>query len=98
MRFSEPHVRIGTVVFLTGVLLCWAGPPALGADDIPRMDKEELKALLGSPDLIILDARSSSDWARSGYRIKGARRLEKADADRIERMYLKDRTIVVYCA
>ena len=29
---------------------------------VPRMPKEELKALLGNPDLVIIDVRLDKDW------------------------------------
>jgi len=31
--------------------------------DAPKMTKEELKGLLGNPDLIIIDVRYDNDWA-----------------------------------
>ena len=39
--------------------------------DVPRMTTDELKALLGNPDLVILDVRASSDWTASDLKIKG---------------------------
>ena len=42
------------------------------SDDIPRMTKEELKAMLGNPDLVIFDVRLSSEYFASDIKIKGA--------------------------
>jgi len=39
--------------------------------DVPRMTKEELKAKLDNPDLVIIDARSAHDWEDSETKIKG---------------------------
>jgi rhodanese-related sulfurtransferase len=36
------------------------------------MTREELKSLLGNPDVIILDVREESDWEESKWRIPGA--------------------------
>jgi hypothetical protein len=93
----KPSIQAGFVVFLAVIIFC-IGPPALGFDDVPRMDKDELKALLDNPDVIILDARTTSNWNQSEYKIKGAHRLDQSNADSVEAMYPKEKTIVLYCA
>ena len=40
----------------------------------PRMTKEELKPMLGNPDVLIVDVRADKDWADSDLKIKGAAR------------------------
>ncbi len=72
---------------------------ALGAlaAQVPRITKEELKARLGSPDLIILDVRTSSDWGASDFKIKGAIREDFDKVDSWPDNYPKDKTIVLYC-
>jgi hypothetical protein len=72
--------------------------PALNADDVPRMDKDELKALLDNPDVVILDARTPTDWNQSENKIRGARRLDQSNIENVEKMYPKEKTIVVYCS
>ena len=50
----------------------------IAAEDIPRISKENLKELLGNPDVIILDVRTSENWQKSKFKIKGAiRRIPK---------------------
>lgn len=68
------------------------------AEDVPRMAKEELKAKLGSPDVIILDVRTSGDWDSSDYKIKGAIRESKREFSSWANKYPKDKTLVLYCA
>jgi len=46
---------------------------------VPRMTKEELKSLLGNPDVIILDVRESGDWKESKWKIPGAVREDSED-------------------
>jgi len=62
------------------------------------MTKEELRALLDDPTVVILDVRASRDWNRSQRKIKGAirenPRLFESWADK----YAKDKTLVLYCA
>jgi hypothetical protein len=66
--------------------------------DVPRMMKDELKAVLGNPDLVILDVRASSDWTASDLKIKEAVREEPRDVESWANKYSKDKTLVLYCA
>jgi len=63
---------------------------------VPRMPKEELKALLGNPDLIIIDVRLGKDWADSDLKIKGAIREDPEAVEAWGQKYPKDRTFVLY--
>ena len=67
------------------------------ADQAPRMDKDELKAMLGREDLVVLDVRQGRDWSTSEYKIKDAVRMENGDLGVVEN-YPKDNTFVLYCA
>jgi len=75
----------------TGMLL------AISIPDIPRMEKDELLKLLDNPDVIILDVRIQSEWEQSAFKIKGAMRLDNADAV-AGVTYPKDKTLILYCA
>jgi len=62
------------------------------------MTKEELKSLLGNPDVIIVDVRESEDYKKSEFKIQGAIREDAEKnlttwADK----YSKDKTLVFYC-
>ena len=67
--------------------------------DAPRMTKDELKALLGNPDVILLDVRAGSDWKDSDLKIQGAIREEpKQIKSWSNKKYSKEQIIVLYCA
>lgn len=66
--------------------------------EVPKMTKEELKAMLGKPDLIIIDVRTGSDWLGSDLKIKGAIREDPEDVGSWAKKYSKDKTLVLYCA
>jgi hypothetical protein len=88
-----------SIVFLLSILLmigCSARWTM--SEDIPRMTKEELKAMLDKPDLVIIDVRTSTDWARSDMKIKGAIRENHEDVNSWAGKYAKDKPIVLYCA
>jgi hypothetical protein len=98
MEKIKPSIFRGLAVFIAGILFFCVVSPALSADDVPRIDKDELKALLDNPDVVILDARASSDWDQSQNKIKGAHRLDQSNIESVEKMYPKEKTIVVYCS
>lgn len=89
-------------VYLPGVLILIAivslVSAATAAGDVPRMSTDELKAMLGNPDVIILDVRTDSDWAGSDFRIPGAVRETKGDFKNWADKYPRDKTLVLYCA
>ena len=84
------------IVVLLLALSFLSVPPVFAAS-VPTMDKDELKSLLGSDNLIILDVRIGRDWKSSEFKIKDAVRMEGFDPSLIEK-YPKDATLVLYCA
>lgn len=71
---------------------------AMAQEDVPRMTKEELKAMLGSPDLVIVDVRIGKDWKASEFKIQGGVREDPAEFESWAERYSKDKTLVLYCA
>lgn len=68
------------------------------AEEAERMTKEELKAMLGSPELVLLDIRMGRDWTASEMKIKGALREDPGKLEEWAGKYDKDKTVVLYCA
>ena len=66
--------------------------------DVPRMKKDELKAMLDNPDLVIFDVRAQSDWKGDDSKIKGAVREDPESVKSWAEKYSKDKTFVLYCA
>lgn len=79
------------IFFTVGIFTTFA----LSAD-APRMTKEELKAMLGNPDLIIVDVRLGSDWTGSDLKIKGSVREDPQAIASWANKYSKDKTLVFY--
>lgn len=69
------------------------------AEEVARMGKEELKSMLGNPEVVIIDVRARGDWDNSKVKIQGAMR---EDPDRNVKSwaekYSKDKTVILYCA
>jgi rhodanese-related sulfurtransferase len=60
------------------------------------MTKEALKAMLGNPDLIILDVRLGNEWTESDLKIKGAVREDPENIGSWANNYSKNKTLVFY--
>jgi hypothetical protein len=85
------------LLLLAVFLFACAGASTSGAD-APRMNKDELKALLGKPDVVVIDVRAGGDWASSDEKIAGAVREDPTDVGSWAGKYPKDKTLVLYCA
>jgi rhodanese-related sulfurtransferase len=72
--------------------------PVFAADEAPRISKEEAKALLNDPNVVVLDARITPDWKKSDRKIKGAVRVDPLDVGAWAGNYPRDRKLIVYCA
>jgi len=81
------------IFFVVGLLATFAK-----SADVPRMKKDELKAMLDNPDLVILDVRAEGDWNGDKSKVKGAIREDPESVKSWAEKYAKDKTIVLYCA
>jgi rhodanese-related sulfurtransferase len=80
-----------------GILLLLSGTDV--SAQVEKMSKEELKAMLGKPELVVIDVRQAGDLAKSNQKIKGAVREDpKQEVKSWADKYHKDKTIVLYCA
>jgi rhodanese-related sulfurtransferase len=84
------------LVFLLLTLYLLSAPLVFAAS-VPTMDKDELKSLIGSDSLVILDVRTGRDWTSSEFKIENSVRMADSDLSIIEK-YPKDSTLVLYCA
>lgn len=85
---------LAMVAVAVGILWCAARPCA--AQDL--MTKDQLKALLGTPKLYIIDIRTPEEWSYTLYKVQGAQREHAGDINAWIKKYPLDGTIVVYCA
>lgn len=86
---------LAVLIFLGFFPVAWH----FSAEEAPRISMEEIKGMMGNPDLIVLDVRYGKDWDDSKEKIKGARREDpKKSTKGWADPYPKDKTIVLYCA
>jgi predicted sulfurtransferase len=86
------------VAVMTGFVLSWMLVTIAQTEEIPRMTKEDLKGMLGKPEVIVIDVRSKADWDGSKLKIKGAVREDPKKVASWMDKYSKDKVIVFYCA
>jgi hypothetical protein len=86
-------------VILLFIFICPAmSQEASKAKEAPRISKEELRSMLGKPDLVIVDVRVGGEWKDSDKKIKGAVREDPQQLGSWIKKYAKDRTLVFYCS
>ena len=82
-----------------GILIVFIACTAIqSAQDVPRIPKDQLKAKLGSPGMVLIDVRTESDWKMSDEKISGAIRMDPATVDAWAATLPKDKEIILYCA
>mgnify|MGYP006290780471 CR=1 FL=1 len=64
----------------------------------PRISKEELRPLLGSPDLVIIDIRTKAQWEESDKKLPKAVHEPPFEASTWGPKYPQDKIIVTYCS
>ena len=88
-------VSVAAVVFFIVLIGC---TKIQSAQDVPRISKDELKAKLGSPVMVLIDVRTESDWGMSNEKITGAVRMDPETVDAWAATLPKDKEIILYCA
>jgi len=90
--------KLALLVGVMAVVVACGSSQGARSGDVPRMTKEELKNLLGKPNVFVLDVRTGGDWEASDRKIAGAIREDPRDADAWAAKYPRDSTIVLYCS
>jgi len=69
---------------------------AEGVNDVPRMSVAEVKQLLGNPDVVIIDVRTTKSWWSSTTKISGAVREDPSKVSEWLEKYSKTKTLIFY--
>lgn len=95
----RPAVFPAVVLMAAGIFFSGLELPvsAMGKSaDAPRMTPEELRSLLGGPDVVVLDVRVGDEWAKSNEKIQGAVREDPEKYNQWAVKYPKEKTLVFY--
>jgi hypothetical protein len=98
MLSRKAFVAIGFLFVLLAAIAVWLGVTSSASVEVPRISVEKTKALLGSPDVIIIDVRTAKTWWRSPTKILGAVREEPGAVEKWAGKYPKDKTLILYCS
>jgi predicted sulfurtransferase len=79
--------------FVTG-----AADDKLPFPEVPRITKEQLKEMLGKPDVVIIDARPVEQWKYTDQVIPGMVHEDPLAIQSWAQKYDKNEKIIVYCA
>ncbi len=95
--FFSLWILVGILSLLSGmagtVLAMGKGP------EVPLVTKEQLLAMMGKPDVVILDVRESGSWKKSKQKIQGAVREDpEKGIEGWYQKYPKEKTLVFYCS
>jgi hypothetical protein len=90
--------RLLFIAVLFIFLISGEGMAFAQSGDVPRMTKQALSAVMGNPNVVIVDVRSGMDWTGSDSKIKGAVREDPEAVQSWANKYPKDKTLVLYCA
>ena len=90
--------KVLSLVILGILIVLIACTNKRGANDVPLIAIDELKAKLGSSDMVLLDVRAKNDWDKSNEKITGAVRMDPETVDAWAGTLPKDKDIVLYCA
>ena len=89
--------RLWFVVAVFVLLLQGCAHAPISEVNVPRITKEELRPMVGSPDVIIVDVRTAQDWKEAKWKIKGAVCAERNDEKSSWVVkYPKDKPFVLY--
>jgi 3-mercaptopyruvate sulfurtransferase SseA len=91
----------GIAVFAAALIIGgWLLPSVNGASAwVPRINKDELKGMLGKPDVIIIDVRLPGQWKGSKLKVTGALHEDPGqNTESWAAKYPKDKTIILYCS
>ena len=64
--------------------------------EVPRITKEELKDLLGKPDVVLLDCRPDEQWNTAEQKLPGAIHENPLATESWASKYSKDAKIIIY--
>jgi len=98
--FPKLETIIALALISAWMFGCAKMPLAKGKnEEAPLITKEQLQAMLGNPELIILDVRVDREWEESKAKIQGAIREDPGKGiESWANKYPKDKTLVLYCS
>ena len=87
------------IAILVTAVFTLSGAATSSADaSVPLISKDDLRALLNTPDITILDVRIKNDWESSKFKIPGAIHADPRSYSTWGERYPRDKPLILYCA
>ena len=94
-RSIRSRLWLAAAVFVALLQGCAHAPTS--EDNVPRITKEELRPMVGSAEVIIVDVRTAQDWKEAQWKIKAAVWADRNDEKSSWVVkYPRDKTFVLY--
>jgi predicted sulfurtransferase len=88
-----------TLFFATALILValtgYSAPPS-SVEQVPRLTKEQVRDMLGKPDVVIVDIRFIKQYEQSDRKLPGAVFVQPENFDEFVKNQPKDKTYVLY--
>ncbi len=68
------------------------------SQQVSRITKEDLRTVLGDPEVFVIDVRTPQEWEGSDKKIVGAIREDPLELRTWMSKFPKDKTLVFYCS
>ncbi len=92
-------MRKALLLTVAALLLLLPPAGALGAEkEVKYVNSAALKAMLGDPQVVVIDVRTPKDYNNSKTMIKGALRQDPGKVPTWAKTLPKDKKLVVYCS
>jgi 3-mercaptopyruvate sulfurtransferase SseA len=72
-----------------------SAPPST-VEQVPRLKMEQVKDMLGRPDVVMIDIRYIKQYEQSDKKIPGAVFVQPEEFDEFAKKYPKDKTYILY--
>lgn len=94
---AKPILTAVLAALLSLVALAgWSAPPS-SVEQVPRLTKEQVKGMLGKPDVVMVDIRYIRQYEQSDKKIPGAVFVQPENFDEFVKNHpKKDATYVLY--
>lgn len=94
---AKPILTAVLAALLSLVALAgWSAPPS-SVEQVPRLTKEQVRGMLGKPDVVVVDIRYIKQYEQSDRRIPGAVFVQPENFDEFVKNHpKKDATYVLY--
>ena len=94
------YAFLAAVLYISALMFIVGGitPASAASIEVPRISVEQTRSMLGKPNVIIIDVRTTKTWWKSPTKISHAVREELGSMEQRVDKYPKTSTLIFYCS